>query len=72
MSKIERCFGCTEEFTVANPPTLDHLIPQAIGGKLKVPFCTACHSTKIYQIDLAVTNQLHQIATFLNMVVLYM
>ncbi|GAK60960.1 hypothetical protein U27_00858 [Candidatus Vecturithrix granuli] len=49
MSKIERCFGCTKEFTKENPSTLDHLIPQAIGGSLKCHFVRSVTRKKYTQ-----------------------
>jgi hypothetical protein len=55
------CCGCLS----MGPLTQDHIIPQAIGGKLKVSICVACH-TKIHPIDTELTKHLHQIATLLN------
>lgn len=59
--KEEFCYGCDE----GRPLTNDHIIPQAIGGKLKAPLCVGCH-TKIYSIDTELTNNLQKIATLLD------
>ncbi len=55
------CYGCLN----LKPLTQDHIIPQAIGGKLKVPLCVNCHE-KVYPIDTALIRGLHQFATLLN------
>lgn len=55
------CYGCDE----GRPLTNDHIIPQAMGGKLKAPLCVECR-TKIYSIDTELTNNLQKIATLLD------
>ena len=55
------CYSCCTR----KPITKDHIIPQAIGGKLKAPLCTECRD-KVQLIDLEVTRNLQQIATLLN------
>jgi hypothetical protein len=55
------CYGCCKRKQI----TKDHIIPQAVGGKLKAPLCTEC-SNNIQPIDLEVTRNLQQIATLLN------
>lgn len=55
------CYGCNE----TRPVTEDHIIPQAIGGKLTAPLCVECHK-KIHPIDTELAIALQKIATLLN------
>lgn len=55
------CGGCLNTKQL----TYDHIIPQAIGGKLTVPICRDCHA-KINPSDTEVAKHLHQIAALLN------
>lgn len=55
------CSGCNEIRAV----TEDHIIPQAIGGKLKTSLCVECHK-KVHPIDTEVSKALQKIATLLN------
>lgn len=59
--KCGLCYGCTQK----KPLTEDHIIPQAIGGKLKASLCEECHA-KIHPIDVALTINFQKIATLLN------
>jgi len=62
-SRIGCCFGCKKEALL----TLEHIIPQAIGGRLKAALlCEHCNSTTGRQIDAALTDQLRRFATILN------
>ena len=62
-SRIGCCFGCKKEALL----TLEHIIPQAIGGRLKAALlCEDCNSTTGRQIDAALTDQLRRFATILN------
>jgi len=62
-SRIGCCFGCKKEA----PLTFEHIIPQAIGGRLKAALlCERCNSTTGRQIDAALTDQLRPFATILN------
>jgi hypothetical protein len=61
--RVGCCFGCKEESLL----TSEHIIPQAIGGRLKAPLlCERCNSTTGRQIDAALTDQLRRFATILN------
>ncbi|MGH7596034.1 MAG: HNH endonuclease [bacterium] len=55
------CCGCIQ----TRPVTEDHIIPQAIGGKLKAPLCDECHK-KIHAIDAELAKAFQEIATLLN------
>ncbi len=62
-SRVGYCFGCKKEALL----TSEHIIPQAIGGRLKATLlCEPCNSTTGRQIDAALTNQLRPFATILN------
>ncbi|MFQ6113627.1 MAG: HNH endonuclease [bacterium] len=60
-SKEEYCYGCDK----GRPLTKDHMIPQAIGGKLKVPICEKCRK-KINSIDTELTKNFQKVATLLD------
>jgi len=61
--RVGCCFGCKKEALL----TLEHIIPQAIGGRLKAALlCEHCNSTTGHQIDAALTDQLRRFATILN------
>jgi hypothetical protein len=61
----EYCVGCNEQ---AHRTQMDHIIPQAIGGKhtLRMPLCRTCHREKIHPADTELTKCLHQIASLLD------
>jgi len=62
-TRVGCCFGCKKEALL----TLEHIIPQAIGGRLKAALlCEHCNSTTGRQIDAVLTDQLRPIATILN------
>lgn len=62
-SHVGRCFGCKEESRLIR----GHIIPNAIGGRLKARLlCEDCDVRKCYQIDAALVDQLRPFATILN------
>lgn len=57
------CFICKEPQTL----TLEHIIPQAIGGRLKGKlYCKACNNTFGHALDEEISNQFGWIGTRLN------
>lgn len=58
------CFGCKQQYRLKEL-TEDHIIPQAIGGKLEIGLCQTCHD-KINKIDTSLVEQLKKIATLLD------
>jgi hypothetical protein len=63
LPRVGCCFGCREESLL----TSEHIIPQAIGGRLKATLlCERCNSTTGRQIDAALADQLRPFATILN------
>lgn len=57
------CLACTKPRELTN----EHIIPQAIGGRLKAPiFCKECNSTFGRELDAEVSKQFGLIATSLN------
>ena len=62
-TRVGRCFGCKKESLL----TSEHIIPQAIGGRLKAALlCKRCNSTTGRQIDAALADQLRPFATILD------
>ena len=62
-SHVGRCFGCKEESRLIR----GHIIPNAIGGRLKARLlCEDCDVRKCHQIDAALVDQLRPFATILN------
>lgn len=59
--KKSHCYGCPDGF----PLTEEHVIPQAIGGKLKVHLCDKCQK-KTYEIDSDLTNRLQHLSTLFD------
>ena len=58
-----RCFTCTE----LRPLTEEHVIPQAIGGRLKARlYCKECNETLGDDLDAEIARQFGWIATLLN------
>lgn len=61
MQSKRYCHGCDQKRKI----TKDHIIPQAIGGKLKTSLCISCRD-KTHPIDTKLVKSFHQIATILN------
>src|SRR5208337_813490 len=60
---MNRCFICKE----AKSLTLEHVIPQAIGGMLKERlYCEECNKTVGHTLDAEISKQLGWIGTLLN------
>lgn len=58
-----RCFACKEP----NKLTLEHIIPQAIGGRLTAAiYCKRCNETFGHTLDSEVSRQFGNIGTLLN------
>lgn len=58
-----RCFACTKPYVL----TTEHIIPQAIGGKLKaVLYCKKCNETFGHKLDEEISKQFGYIGTLLN------
>ncbi len=58
-----RCFACTK----TNKLTLEHIIPQAIGGRLKAKlYCKVCNETFGHVLDDEIVKQFGSIGTLLN------
>ena len=59
----EHCFACKEPKKL----TSEHIIPQAIGGRLTAPlYCKECNDTFGQTIDNEISKQFGYIGTFLN------
>ena len=57
------CFVCKEPQTL----TLEHIIPQAVGGKLKAKlYCKICNETFGHELDDEIAKQFGWLGTLLN------
>ncbi len=60
---IGMCFACTKKRKL----TKEHIIPQAIGGRLKAKlYCKKCNSELGRQLDNEISNKFVQFAVILN------
>jgi len=60
---VDYCFGCTQPKEL----TLEHIIPQAVGGRLKAYlYCKECNDRFGREIDTEISKQFGKIATLLN------
>lgn len=60
---VDRCFACAHPKEL----TLEHIIPQAVGGKLKAYlYCRECNDQFGREIDAEISKQFGKIATLLN------
>jgi len=60
---VDQCFACTQPKEL----TSEHIIPQAVGGKLKAYlYCKECNDQFGREIDSEISKQFGKIATLLN------
>lgn len=60
---VDQCFACTQPKEL----TSEHIIPQAVGGKLKASlYCRECNVQFGREIDVEISKQFGKIATLLN------
>ena len=60
---VDKCFGCKE----VDELTLEHVIPQAIGGRLKANlYCGTCNSTFGSVLDAEISKEFGRMGTLLN------
>ena len=64
---MKKCYICCEELTKDND-SVEHIIPNAIGGKLKSKelICKKCNSKLGYSMDNELAEQLEFFCNFLN------
>lgn len=60
---VNKCFACKESKVL----TLEHIIPQAIGGKLKARlYCKDCNDTFGHELDCVLSNNFGKIGSLLR------